>query len=103
MKALDGAVELDGELVKRITDPGKVRAMLKEMRVRYILVDFGELYRFRSEGNYGFNNPEINESLFFSLVGEGVIEQVENDDIVLFNSVKLFRVLESPDEETEKR
>ena len=99
MPALKDAIKFDGETVKEITKPEKVRRALAEMGVKYILVDFDELARFRSEGNYGFNNPELNESLFQALVVGGIIELVEDDDLKLLYYSKLFRVVSTPDED----
>ena len=49
--------------------------------VAYISVDFRELARFRSDGNYGFNNPEIDENLFLMLMQAGIIEPFSPDEL----------------------
>ena len=94
----DGAVERDlsGQVVK-ITDPDKILAAFHKMNVRYVLVDFAELTRFRSEGNYGFNNPEITGELFALLANSDVLEIWEPSELrgkKTNNSAILFRVSE---------
>lgn len=63
----------DGRVV-RISDANAISNALHEAGVAFIVVDFGELARFRSEGNYGFNNPEIDQNLFMLLLTANILE-----------------------------
>ena len=57
------------------------------------MVDFSELSRFRSPGNYGFNNPEIDENLFTLLLKADVIvpykapelQDGDSNDVMIFS------------------
>lgn len=77
---LSDAVEKDdnGNIVA-INNVKKIVENFESQKVVLILVDFSELSRFRSEGNYGFNNPEISPQLFQLLLDEHIIEPFEFD------------------------
>lgn len=87
----------EGEIVD-ITNASMALDNLRQAGIEFILVDFAELARFRSPGNYGFNNSEINENLFRLLVNSKIIvpyrvPQLEHDDL---NLVQIFRVCLPP-------
>ena len=66
---LEGSVERNAEgQIVRISNAAQIVANFKSARVAYVLVDFSELERFRSPGNYGFNDDEITADLFELLV-----------------------------------
>ena len=94
MSCLEGYIERndDGKVV-RITNPSKIRDNLLREKIEFILVNYSELARFRSEGNYGFNNPEINENLFAKLLNANIIVKYpipsEHSDV----DVQVYRVL----------
>ena len=91
---LDGFVKKNdkGQIVD-VTDPHKLCANLRKAGIEFILVDFSELSRFRSPGNYGFNNPEIDENLFTLLLKADVIvpykapelQDGDSNDVMIFS------------------
>ncbi len=62
-----------GETFSGILDPALIKSRLHEKNISLILVDYNELNRFRSPGNYGYSDPEINEDLFNQLEKAGVL------------------------------
>ena len=71
----------EGHIVK-ITNSHRIIQSLVKANIMAIYVDFGELARFRSPGNYGFRDQDINESLFEMLEHAGVIVPVKSKEIV---------------------
>ena len=71
----------EGHIVK-ITNSHRIIQSLMKANIMAIYVDFGELARFRSPGNYGFRDQDINESLFEMLEHAGVIVPVKSKEIV---------------------
>lgn len=49
---------------------------LKELGITHIYVDWNEISRFRSEGNYGFS-PFVQPEVFDRLVSEGVLKKLD--------------------------
>ncbi|MDD3590421.1 MAG: hypothetical protein PHO46_09160 [Thermoguttaceae bacterium] len=95
---LDDCVERDskGQIIS-VTDRTRLLKNIHQAGVEFILVDFSELARFRSRGNYGFNNPEIDERLFLSLLNAQIIvpysvPELKNDQS---NAVQIFKVYSS--------
>lgn len=71
---LEPGIERDGNgKIIKIKDPQIIIAEFSKAEISYVCVDFNELARFKSEGNYGINNPEIDVNLFFLLVEAGVL------------------------------
>lgn len=73
---LDGAVKRNasGKIVA-VVDAAKIRDNFRRAKIAFVLVDFAELARFRSPGNYGFNDAEIDENLFRLLENADVLER----------------------------
>ncbi|MBP5620831.1 MAG: hypothetical protein J6X44_02320, partial [Thermoguttaceae bacterium] len=85
-----------GEIVD-VTNAPKVLDNLRQAGIEFILVDFSELARFRSPGNYGFNNSEIDDNLFRLLVNANIIvpyrvPELKHDDS---SPVQVFKVCSS--------
>ncbi len=76
-----------------VSNASKIKEALNEAKVAYISVDFSELARFRSKGNYGFNNPEIDADLFFMLVQANIIEPFTPKELNEANGTQVFRVV----------
>ena len=95
--SLEDAVSRDSSgRVSSIVKPEIIRENLKNMRIGFVLVDFSELARFRSKGNYGYNNPEIDSTLFQLLVDARILEPFHNGVLPQRDnqSVQVFRILE---------
>lgn len=95
---IDGSVEKNEQnQITSIIFPKKIRKALADANIEYILVDYSELARFRSKGNYGYNNPEITEALFKLLQDADVITPItineENEE--KSNRRQVFRVCNS--------
>lgn len=95
MKTLESGVKRDETgTIAEITDPFPIRQALRQEGIAYVYVDFGELARFRSEGNYGFNNPEITPELFILLVNANVLDPIAPEDMSDQSSTaQIFKVL----------
>ena len=78
-----------------VSNASKIKAALNEAEIAYISVDFNELARFRSEGNYGYNNPEIDADLFFMLIQADVIEPFTPKELDEVNGTQVFKVVDS--------
>ena len=78
-------------------NPEIIRENLKNMGVGFILADFSELARFRSKGNYGYNNPEIDSTLFQLLVDARILEPFHSGELPQRDnqSVQVFRIREN--------
>jgi hypothetical protein len=59
--------------------PAEVAAALAELRISYVYVDWSEVGRYRSPGNYGFT-PFVQPGVFSELTAAGVLEKVYADD-----------------------
>lgn len=83
-------------MIAEVTNPRRVLQKFHFYGIKYILVDFSELSRFRSKGNYGFNNTEITKDLFHKLLKCKIIRTLDfqNLNIESFNNVQLFEVRE---------
>ena len=55
---------------------------LLNANITAIYVDYGELARFRSPGNYGFRDQDIDKRLFEMLEKAGIIVPVKSKQIV---------------------
>ncbi|MDO5308968.1 MAG: hypothetical protein Q4G03_05690 [Planctomycetia bacterium] len=86
-----------------INEPEIARERLLKMNVRFIYVDFAEIERFRSPGNYGFNNDDITRSLLLDMEQRKIIEPFEEEakalgmkqqDISRLETRRLYRVRE---------
>lgn len=60
-----------------IRDADAIRRRFDDAKIAFVLVDFAELARFRSPGNYGFRDAEIDENLFRLLTAANVLEPFE--------------------------
>lgn len=77
---LGNAVDRNQEgQITSINNPEQIRSSFIQNKVKYILVNYLELERFRSKGNYGYNNLEITKELFQLLIKANVIESVGNE------------------------
>lgn len=76
------------ETIAKDRSPDDVRKTLTQMGVSYVYVDWAEVERYRSPGNYGFT-PFVTPQLFASLMRQGVLEPVER----IGNQQELFRVV----------
>lgn len=79
------------EEVARLVDPKERAEFLWRRGIRYVAVDWGEIERYRSPGNYGFS-PLIDRRLMDQLVEQGVVERV--DWPLESDRADLYRVLE---------
>lgn len=68
--------DVDGKIVA-IRDADAIRRRFDDAGVAFVLVDFAELARFRSPGNYGFRDAEIDEELFRLLTDADVLAPFE--------------------------
>lgn len=66
----------DGKIVA-IRDADAIRRRFDDAKIAFVLVDFAELARFRSPGNYGFRDAEIDENLFRLLTAANVLAPFE--------------------------
>ena len=66
----------DGKIVA-IRDADAIRRRFADAKIAFVLVDFAELARFRSPGNYGFRDAEIDENLFRLLTAANVLAPFE--------------------------
>ena len=71
----------EGHIVK-ITNSHRIIQSLVKANIMAIYVDFGELARFRSPGNYGFRDQDIDKRLFEMLEKAGIIVPVKSKQIV---------------------
>lgn len=69
--------DADGKIVA-IRDADTIRRRFRNEKIAFVLVDFAELARFRSPGNYGFRDAEIDENLFRLLTSANVLEPFES-------------------------
>ena len=58
--------------------PEAIRKRLKEADVSYIIVNWTELSRFRSPGNYGYTSELVQPEVFERLVRLGILQRVSN-------------------------
>ena len=79
------------EEVARLVDPKERVELLWRRGIGYVAVDWGEIERYRSPGNYGFS-PLIDRRLMDQLVEQGVVERV--DWPLESDRADLYRVLE---------
>ena len=68
--------DADGKIVA-IRDADAIRRRFDDAKIAFVLVDFAELARFRSPGNYGFRDAEIDENLFRLLTVANVLAPFE--------------------------
>ena len=68
--------DADGKIVA-IRDADAIRRRFDNAKIAFVLVDFAELARFRSPGNYGFRDAEIDENLFRLLIAANVLAPFE--------------------------
>lgn len=76
-----------------ISDPNLIKVRLDSKKISLILVDFAELRRFRSPGNYGYSDPEINEELFRLLENAKVL--IPLPDLAEAPNIRVYRVSRS--------
>lgn len=79
------------ETLTRDRSPAQIRAELGRMGVTHVYVDWFEIERYRSPGNYGFT-PYVTPELFTRLVDSGVLERPEPVGL----RQQLFRVRGAP-------
>jgi len=65
------------ELLTRDRSPSEIAAALAERGVSHVYVDWFEIERYRSPGNYGFT-PYVTPELFAGLVSAGVLDGPES-------------------------
>ncbi len=68
--------DADGKIVA-IRNADAIRRRFADAKIAFVSVDFAELARFRSPGNYGFRDDEIDENLFRLLTSANVLERFE--------------------------
>lgn len=68
--------DADGKIVA-IRDADAIHRRFDDAKIAFVLVDFAELARFRSPGNYGFRDAEIDENLFRLLTAANVLAPFE--------------------------
>ena len=68
--------DADGQIVA-LRDADAIRRRFDDAKIAFVLVDFAELTRFRSPGNYGFRDAEIDENLFRLLADADVLAPFE--------------------------
>lgn len=66
----------DGKIAA-IRDADAIRRRFDDAKIAFVLVDFSELTRFRSPGNYGFRDVEVDENLFRLLTAANVLAPFE--------------------------
>ena len=66
----------DGQIAA-IRHADAIRRRFADAKIAFVLVDFAELARFRSPGNYGFRDAEIDENLFRLLTAANVLAPFE--------------------------
>ena len=78
----------------------QIIASFHEKRVKSILVDYNEIHRFTSEGNYGLTDSRFAEpALFESLVHCGILKPISlSEDIP---NIKYYRIAEDGSSEIE--
>lgn len=79
------------EEVAQLVEPRERSELLRRRRIAYVVVDWGEIDRYRSPGNYGFS-PLVDRRLMDQLVEQGVVERV--DWPLGSDRADLYRVLE---------
>ncbi len=62
----------------RMRSPDEMRRRLKEAGVSHIVVNWSELARFRSPGNYGYTSDLVQPAVFDQLTRLGVLRRVPN-------------------------
>ncbi len=67
------------EQLVRDRSPAEIAAELAELHVSYIYVNWAEIARYRSPGNYGFTSF-VRPAVFVRLVQAGVLEKVDADE-----------------------
>jgi hypothetical protein len=60
------------ELLTKERSVGEIRAAFREREIAWVLIDWGEIARYRSEGNYGFTDY-VQPSVFARLVEQEVL------------------------------
>ncbi|GHT31694.1 hypothetical protein FACS1894214_3230 [Planctomycetales bacterium] len=79
--------------LKAFVESGTPADEFRKQNIRYILVDWSEINRFRSKGNYGFSEF-VQQSVFDKLIADGILEKMEppNKDCAETNTV-VYRVI----------
>ena len=81
------------ELIVKGKSRDQILGKLNELGITHVYVDWNEISRFRSEGNYGFS-PFVQPEVFDRLVAEGVLKQLDP----LGAQQDLYVVLKRPDD-----
>ena len=68
----------DKDNANQMRSPEAIRKRLKEADVSYIIVNWAELSRFRSPGNYGYTSELVQPEVFERLVRLGILQRVSN-------------------------
>ena len=93
----EGVVRNDDGQIVRVEDPNLIIENFHKAGVSFIYVDFNEITRFTSPGNYGINNPELTSSLFMLLEQSGVLKPYFPDGIESLgpgmSQQRIFKVL----------
>ncbi len=66
------------EQLARDRSPAELAGTLDELGIAYVYVDWAEVARYKSPGNYGFT-PFVEPAVFARLEAAGVLEKVEED------------------------
>lgn len=94
--------DADGKIVA-IRDADAIRRRFRNEKIAFVLVDFAELARFRSPGNYGFRDAEIDENLFRLLTSANVLEPFalpQTPERPAPETTRIFRAVEPSDDAT---
>jgi hypothetical protein len=67
------ALFFDAENANRMRTPEEMRQRLKESGISHIIVNWSELARFRSPGNYGYTSDLVQPEVFDQLVRLGIL------------------------------
>lgn len=98
---LGDSVERDADgKIAAIRDADAIRRRFADEKIAFVLVDFAELSRFRSPGNYGFRDADVDESLFRLLTAANVLAPFElpttstkNDAAAPVATTRVFRLV----------
>jgi hypothetical protein len=71
----------DQDVGFNMRSPDEMRRRLREADISHIIVNWSELARFRSPGNYGFTSDLVQPEVFDRLVQLGILRQLPPDVI----------------------
>ncbi len=77
--------------LKAIAESSDPAAELHRRGISYLLVDWSEIQRFRSPGNYGYS-PAVQQEVFDRLVADGILERFTPTEELEKSSTVAYRV-----------